>query len=179
MQTIPTIINMGKVSTYLCANDTANGSLFGARLDPNLFRLIYIEMRSLAWAYSQSPTYTNIEAVANYNVALYGKYGIKAISILDGGGGGSVAPVSPTTSPDRLDFYVSSVTPIATGVSQVFFNSGARDFRGYNLSFERGGIGQAMVTDGFGSYFTWNRVTGEFNCFGAAVEDELFSIIPS
>jgi hypothetical protein len=121
---------------------------------------------------------STLRGVANYAVWLYGIFGIQAQAV--SGGGGSVVPVVPgVNSPNRLDFFVSDTTPIATGQSQVFFNSGQTDFRGYILEFDRGNQPQGMVSDGSNTYFTWNRATGEMNIFGVAVEGEPMAIIPS
>ena len=173
-QPIQDIIDKGKISTYLCANDTALGAMYSPRLDPNLYRLIYIEMKSLEWANQQSGTYTNIEFVGNYNIALYGAYGVKAKVILDGGGGGSIVPVSPVTAPSPIEFEVGSSSYIATGQSTKILPT---DFLNYNLIFIRNGIGQAMINLG-GTYYTWDKATRAFECFGVANEGEQFQLIP-
>ena len=167
-QPIQDIIDKGKISTYLCANDTALGAMYSPRLDPNLYRLIYIEMKSLEWANQQSGTYTNIEFVGNYNIALYGAYGVKAKVILDGGGGGSIVPVSPVTAPSPIEFIVSGSSFIPTGGTTKIITS----FIGYNLLFIRNNVTQGQINNG-ASYFNWDRTTGVFTLLtGAAPPDD-------
>lgn len=174
-QSINDIISEGKISTYLCANDTSLGSMYGPRLDPNLYRLIYIEMRSLEWANEQSGTYTNIDFVANYNIALYGRYYLKAKSILAGGSGGTIVPISPTTAPSPIEFIVSGSSYIPTGATTKTISS----FTGYNLLFVRNNIPQSTVDVGNdSSFYTWSRTTGILTISPAAIETELFQLIP-
>lgn len=113
-----------------------------------------------------------IEGVGQYLYWLCGKFQLQARNLT---GGSSVIPTPPITPmPNNLDFYVSASTPIVTGGSSATFPQ----FIGYNIIFNRGGISQAQVNDGVNSYFTWNKITGLFQCFGVAQLDELFSINP-
>ncbi len=175
LRSIQDTIDIAKISTYLSGNDNASGALWGARLNPNLQRLIYIEMKSLEWAYEQSGTYPNIDFIANYVYALCGRYGIKAQAILDGGGGGSVVPVSPVTAPNPIEFVVSSSSYIPIGADTKTITS----FIGYNLLFVRNNVTQSTVDVGSGSsFYTWSRTTGVLTISPAALDTELFQLIP-
>jgi len=92
-------INIGKVSTYLSRADVSKGSLFGARIagrNPQLPLTLAMETDSVNWIYEYDSTYSDLTVTTRYLYALCGKYGVQAIPIITGGGGGSVTPVSPT-----------------------------------------------------------------------------------
>lgn len=89
-------IDRGRISTYLSANYTANGSIFGARLAPTSPVTIAIVTDALDWGNSGgAQTAQSIRETSNYLVWLTGFFGQEAQAIIDGGGGGSVIPVTP------------------------------------------------------------------------------------
>lgn len=181
MSALPTIqqsIDIGRATIYLMSNDYSKGGLFGPRLVKEISPVLIAYVTSaIQWEYESNPTNDTLRGTCDYLLWLCGRYRLQATSL---SGGGSVVPIPPgATTPNRLDFIVSGVTPIITGQSQVFFNSGVTDFRGYNLQFDRGNQPQGMVNDGLNTYFSWNKITGEMNIFGAANAGEIFAIIPT
>lgn len=166
----------GDISIYLAANDNANGAIFGRRItSPSSPITIAMVTDALRWGSATgAQTAISVREVTNYLIWLEGKYGQEAQYIAEGGGGGSVIPVNPGAIPSRLDFIVSDSTPVSTGQSSVIFT----DFVGYSLLFNRGNQPQMTIDDGFNTWFSWNKLTGQFQCFGAANESEPFSLIP-
>lgn len=170
--TIPEIITLGDATVYLMGNDVAAGSLWGSRLNKTTtVVLIAYTTDALRWAYEMNPADSSLRKVGNYLVWLCGIYGAQARSF---SGGGNIVPIPSVGTPARLDFYVDSTTPVKTGQSAVIFLA----FIGYNLQFDRGNQPQATVSDGFSTYYSWDKTTGTFQCFGAANAGELFSLIP-
>lgn len=173
--TIPQTIARGDISIYLAANNNSVGALYGGRLSPVSALTIAIVTDALRWGYNGgAQTAQSLREVANYLIWLTGKYGQQAEYILNGSGGGTVIPISPTNPPARLDFYVTDSTTIATGQSTIIIPQ----FIGYELDLYRNNIPQAIVTDGASSYFTWNKNSGTLFIDGAAIEGDLFSLIP-
>lgn len=137
-------------------------------------RKIYVIGKSVKRIFDDDPSDSTLTDTANYLYSLCGIYGQKALVVAENSG--SVSPITPTSSlPLPIEFYVSAGTLIATGGNSVNIAS----LIGYNLLFNRGNIPQQQLNPGDGSnYFTWNRNTGDFFCFGNAQEGELFSLIP-
>jgi hypothetical protein len=121
--------------------------------------------------------YTNTSArgVANYLQWLCGKFGLEAEYIIsEVSGGGAVVPINPVPLPNPIDFTVLiSGSFMVDGQSTVVIPT----FIGYNVIFVRGGIVQPTIDLG-SSYYNWVKSTGTFACFPAAVEGEIFQIIP-
>lgn len=173
--TIPQTISIGKSSISFSNNDLDLGCLFGERkIKLTTPVLIAYTTDALNWYYEDFPNDETLRGVANYLYWLCGKYGMQARA--GSGGGGSVIPVNPSfiTSKARRDFYVTDSTLLVTGQSTATFN----DWIGYELIFVRGNVEQSTASNGTDSYFTWNKATGEFFCYGAVMEDELISLIP-
>jgi len=184
MPDISRVLEITPVANYLASNDVAKGSLFrGGSLDPKLPITIYMVYKILKRVFDADPTYPNLQPIANYLYELIQKYAFKAAAIVDGNTGGQIAPPSPPSSgvPYPYDWEVSAVSfPLADGESSITFDgtNGTQDLRGYNLAVERGGIGQ-NTTINTGSYYFWNRATGEFVATPAAALGELWIITPS
>jgi hypothetical protein len=122
-------------------------------------------------------SYTNIQArgVANYLYWLCGRFQIEGQFIIMGTGGGSVIPINPTTFPNPIEFEVTDNSFMINGQSTIVIPT----FINYNLLFVRNNIPQSIVNMGGGSsYFSWNKITGTFNCYPAAVSGELFQLYP-
>lgn len=117
---------------------------------------------------------TGLRGTANYLIWLCGSYGMQVQAI--GGGGGSVTPVNPGfITPNPIEFTVSDTTLIPTGGYQVTIPQ----FIGFQLMFIRNGNTQYQYDNsGQNTYYKWNSVTGLFQCFGDAVEEEQFGLIP-
>lgn len=172
------IIELGDVSIYLSANYVAKRRLFGGSIiKPTPPVQIAWVTDALRWGYEGgAQTDQSLRQTANYAYWLYGKFQLEAQNIIDGAGGGSVAPTpAGTTLPNPLDFEVSASTTVATGETSVTISQ----FIGYDVNFSRGGIMQNTTSLGDGSsYYAWNRVTGLFSVYPAAAEGELFRIMP-
>lgn len=120
--------------------------------------------------------------VSNYLYWLCGKFQLEGQNLIYGIGGGTVLPIpNPNnpggggggSAPSPIEFEVTNATLISDGNSTASIPT----FVGYNLLFVRGGITQSNLNLG-ASYFSWNRTTGQFTCFPAAQEDELFQLYP-
>lgn len=125
-------------------------------------------------AYVTASENPDLHGIANYLYALCAPYNLEAAIISGAGGGGSISPVNPSSPPSIVDFYVSDTTPIVTGGNSAYFTQ----FKGYNVIFFRNGRSESTTNNGVDTYFSWNKVTGLFTCYGDAQEDELFQIIP-
>lgn len=166
-------INIARVSQYLCGNDVAKRGLSGGGQDLLLERKLYCVRKSIEFIYSISPSKDTLFFTSNYMYALCAPYNSKAAIISQSGGGGSISPVNPSASPEPLDFIVSDTSVIIIDQSTKILN----DFKGYNITFVRGGIGQ-YTTDNGGSYYQWDKISGLFTCIPSASEDESFQINP-
>lgn len=175
MDTIAEDIIIGKVSTSLASNYNAKQALFSPALaDPTSPVTIQMVTNALDWGYSGgAQTNESLRSVANYLIWLCGKFGLQARNLI-GIGGASVTPIIPgSLRPSRLDFIVSSTSPLPSGSTGGTFAS----FIGYNLDFIRGGVSQSTVTTE-ASYFTWDKTNGLFTCSPALVDTELVALIP-
>lgn len=114
----------------------------------------------------------DLNSTSSYLNALCGKYGLEATYLISPGGILSNI-VSPSAVPNPIEFLVSGSSLIANGGGSATISS----FIGFNLLFIRNGISQSTINNG-GSYFTYDKVTGVFNCFPAATTDELFQLYP-
>ena len=172
MPSIATIISIYPVAQYLATVDIHKRRLFGGGVDvelPNKIRNIGLSVERI---YNDNPSDTSLTKTANYLYALLGKYGAQAQAV--SGIAGSIAGViGNTQSPLPLDFEVTASSFIADGESTKTITA----FIGCNIEFTRGGITQNTTNIG-ASYYTWNKVTGEFFCYPDATLTELFRIVP-
>jgi len=166
------IINIAKISQYLCANDIDKKGIYGGGQDLSLPRKIYCVRKNVEWLFSLSSTDTSLIQTSNYLYALCAPYNQQAINML-AISGGSISPVSPINSPEPYDFEVTSSSFIVDGQSV----KNIPLFRGYNLLFIRGNIPQSQVNIG-GNYFTWDKNTGDLQIFGAAQLGEIIQLYP-
>lgn len=175
MKPIIDIINQAKVTTYLSANNVAKGGLYSARLYPEMPRLVYMEMRSLEWAYKQSVTFEHIELVANYVYALCGGFNADAETILKNNlDMGTITTPTQTVKPQKIEFTVSSTSLIPIDGNTLTLPI---EYKDHNIIFVRNGRTESENNSG-ATYYTWNPVTLIFTCVGDAVADEEFQIIP-
>ena len=168
--TIPQIIELGEIATYKAFNYVADSVLWGSRTvktpDPVMVALI---TDALAWEYEISPANPNLRQVANFNLWVYGFFQVQAQAA---SGGGTVIPINPSlTMPNPIEFVVSDTSPIVTGGNTLSLPN----FIGYNIIFNRNNTSQTQINTG-GQYFLWDKISGVFQCFGDAAQDELFSI---
>lgn len=171
MLTTLQIINIAKISQYLAIRDIAVKWLFGGGVDLRLPNKIYNIRKSIEYWYDIDPSDTSLVATGRYLMAMCGIYGQVAQGITLGNG--NIAVISGTTgTPLPYDFEVDASTSfIIDGQSQKTITA----FIGYNIMFTRNNITQSTVDNG-GSYYSWNRATGNFICSPAAASTELFTI---
>lgn len=172
MPTTASIVSIYPVAQYLATIDINKRGLYGGGVDLQLPEKIRNIGMSVERVYNDDPTDTSLTTTANYLYALMGKYGMQAQAVT--GIAGSVAGIiSNVQSPLPLDFEVTVSSIISDGENTKTFTA----FIGCNIEFTRGGITQNTTNIG-GSYYTWNKVTGEFFCYPNASITELFRIVP-
>lgn len=169
--TVSEIILIAKKSQFLASNDIQRKGYFGGGIDLQLPRKIKAVRENVEWMYNLDPTDDTLVGTANYLLSLCGAYAFKANAI--SGGGGTVSPIAPPQTLNPLQFVVDGSSTIPTGGDSVTLTS----FIGYNIIFVRNNITQSNVDNG-GTWFTWEKVTGDFTCVGAAGAGELFQIYP-
>lgn len=166
------IIDIAKISQYLAGDDVAQGTLWGTRLIPTSDRILYMERKAVEWMYNLDPTNSTLRLTSNYLYSLCRGYNLRAQAI--SGGGGSVSPVAPVSLPAPIEFVVDAASSyMIEGQSTKTISS----FIGFNIILSRNNVIQTQVNTA-GSYFSWNRVTGDLVIVGAAALDELISINP-
>lgn len=179
--TIPDIIELGDVTTYLSANYVSKKSLFGGSvIKPTPPVQILFVTDGLRWGNDGgAETAASLRSTANYLYWLCGTLQLQGQRIINGAGGGSVAPTpAGGTAPNPLDFEVTASSFIADGVSSISIPQ----FIGYDVNFSRGGIVQNTTSLGDGSsYYAWNKFSGLFSIYPAAQAGspgDLFRIMP-
>jgi hypothetical protein len=169
--TVVQTIQVAKISQALATADIARRGLFAGGRDIRTPRKIYMVRKDVEWLYGLDPSDDSLTGTANFLYALCAPYNLEALNMINQGG--AVSPVSPSSVPDPYDFEVSASSFIVNGESTKTIES----FIGYNLLFIRSNIPQSQVDQG-SSFFSWNRVTGEFVCSPAAFTGELFQLYP-
>jgi len=106
--TIEEKINIAKICQYLCADEIRKGSLSGAKLNPNLPQILYVERKSVEWAYDQDTNDPTLIGTSNYLYSLCNN-ALKAVQILNLGGGGQV--VDPNNPNNDNAPYLIPVYP--------------------------------------------------------------------
>lgn len=165
------IINIAKISGYLSLSDVQKGSLFGKRIAPDTPKVLYMERKAVEWMYNLDPADDTLRLTANYLYSLCRGYNLRAQAV--SGTGGSISPVDPINAPDPYDFTVSGSSFITAGSTTKTITA----FIGFNLLFVRGGIPQSTINSG-GTYYSWNRNTGEFVCSPALQSGEEVQLYP-
>jgi len=74
MLSVPSIIEIAKVSQYLAQNDIDNKGLYGGGIDLNLPQKLYNIRKSVEWMYGQDNTEPSLEATSEYLLAMCAKY---------------------------------------------------------------------------------------------------------
>lgn len=166
-------IQIAELSQAYALIEIQKRGLDGGGIDLKLPRKLYNIRKSVQWLYDLNPSNTTLQGTANYLYALCAPFNLKAQYVISQGSGGTIAPITPIASPIPIEFIVSVSSPIVTGDSVLLITS----FIGYNLLFIRNNIPQSQINDG-GTYFTWNKTTGSFECFGIGSEGELFQLYP-
>ena len=170
--TVLQIINIAKISQYLCVNDIQKSGLYGGGTDLQLPNKLYNIRKGIEYQYDLDSTNTDLPATAAYLYALCGKYGIYAQNIT--GSGGSISPITPINAPIPYQFTVAaSGTLIINGQSSVIVTS----FIGFNLLFVRNEIPQGTIDLG-GTYYSWDRDEARLTISPAAIVTEHFFFMP-
>lgn len=170
---IPDIIDIGDISVSLALGYQQQGALFGPRKTYTAGETIALVTDALRWQYQGNPADATLRGVANYLYWLCGKFALEGLDIINGPGGGAVIPINPALNPNPIEFEVTVSSFMVDGQSVKSIQS----FVGYNLLFVRNNIPQSIVDMG-GSYFSWDKTTGIFTCYPAAVSGELFQLYP-
>ncbi len=167
-------IDIGGLSSLYASNDLASGKTYGGAQDKRLPFLIWVFTEGIILMQEYSYPTEDTDKVGNYLLSIC-RDQLKAEAVLELNNGGTVAPITGGGSvPNPYDFEVSSTsTPLANGESLVTITL----FIGFNVIFFRNNIPQSTINNG-GSYFSWNRLTGQFQCFPAAATSEIFTIMP-
>jgi len=173
MYDISEIINIAKISEYLCANDIAKKGLWGGGVDHQLPNKIYNIRKSVEWLYTLSPTNSTLIATSNYLYAICAPYNLKAAWIINNFSNGSTSPTSPLTaivSPLRITQVNFATTTAWNGQNslnqpifsyyklQVFANFIAR-YLVEGTEWERTTNGINILMDGF------NATTNEYEFY--------------
>lgn len=116
MPTIARTLEIAPMACVLSANAVARGALRGGKLDPSNPQKIYNVYKILKKIYDNDPTYDGLQVRCDYLYELLKKYALRAAAIVDGGGGGSVAPVTPTDEA-IYPFIITSADFEADGTS--------------------------------------------------------------
>lgn len=171
--TVPDILLWARISQALAGIGEAKKQYTtGETIDLDLDMKISLTRKDVIYAYEQDPTSDETYQQANFLYALCFPYMLQA-QFLDGGSGGSVTPVTPSSRPSPLYFIVADGTFLENGDT----SKSIPDFLNYGLIFTRGGVPQStVVTEP--SYFTWNPLTAEFTCSPSIMTGELIGLIP-
>lgn len=103
--TIPQIIEVAKVSQYLCLNDIQKSGLYGGGQDLQLPNKIYMVRKNVEWRWDSnpiSPVTSDLYTMGNYLLALCGKYSIAAQNIL-----GTGQPVNNVILTENVNYLIT------------------------------------------------------------------------
>lgn len=181
MPTVSEIMAIWPAAQYLAVRDIKNKGLYGGGIDITVPMKIENIGSSVQRVYEKNPSDENVQRNADFLYGLCSRWALEAASIQ--GIAGEIASVSPSASiPLPLDFIVSSTSFIADGER----TKNIAAFIGYNVEFTRGGVGQSTSNDSTGTYYSWDRTTGDFILYssidvnnGAAVTGERLRILPT
>jgi hypothetical protein len=175
MPTVARILELAPTCCRLADDHKFKSELFRkvAKSSSNQAVLIYVYWKILNEIYERDNTY-ELQAPANYLWELCQKWAFKAASIVDGGIGGQVTPVTPGGIPARIEFYVSASSFIADGASSVQL---PLTWSGYGVEVDRGNVPQSTLSTE-PSYFNYDSATRTLTISPAAVLGELIAIIP-
>lgn len=108
-----TVVEYGKISQYLSANDIAKGTVFrNGSVDPLLPEKLNIVWSSLEHLVDTDPTNDGITETKNFLFSLCGKWALQASTILGNSGGQTIEPPSGLSSVVvgiRLQFVIGDV----------------------------------------------------------------------
>lgn len=145
--TIPKIINIAKISQYLCIADIEKSYQYGG-VDRKLPNLLYNVRKSIEYWYDLDPTDTTLTTTANYLFALCGAYSLEAENITSSGG--SVSPILPSSGYEYYEITATIGADSSTYTNQLLIG-------GLSLSFVI--LNNQVLSYGNGD-FTFNNATG-------------------
>ena len=162
--TVAEIINIAKISQYLCANDIVKKGLYGGGVDSLLPRKLYCIRKNIEFFYNLDTTLSSLTPASYYLYALCAPYNQEAAYILNTVSGGTVvgtsAPPQYVKSPifitnnnftDATNWQGSNgdgVSILNTYSLQVFANFVAR-FLVEGVEWERTATGVNILIPGF------------------------------
>lgn len=172
---ITDIITWAKCSQALAAiGEASSKANQQGTIEEDLHVKLYVERKSLEYAYAQNPTSDQTFQIGQGVLALCGMYLFEAQQA--SGNGGSITPIYPTDIPDPLEFIVNSSSPIISGAST--FTTTQTQFSGYNLLVVWNNVTQSTINRG-GTYFSWDRNTAIFSLGGSVAQSgDLIQIYP-
>lgn len=100
MSTIANTIAVAKVTSVLASAKVAKNVIFGRPIltTARFPLMITTERIIIEKIFNSDPNYTNLQIASDYLYDLCGEYINAAQAIVDGGGGGSVAPITPESA---------------------------------------------------------------------------------
>jgi hypothetical protein len=117
MSTIANTIELAKVTSVLASQLIAKGRLFGRSIiDERFPKMITTERIIIEKVYAADPSYDGLQTASDYLYDLCGRFISEAQSIVDGGGGGSVAGVTPGGS-NIYPFIITGADFEADGIT--------------------------------------------------------------
>ncbi len=148
--TIPQIINIAKISQYLCVADIEKSYQYGG-IDLNLPNKLYNVRKSIEYWYAIDPTDTTLVTTRNYLLALCAPYSLTAENITSSGG--SVSPILPSSGYEYYEITDTISADSSTYTNQLLVG-------GLSLSFVI--LNNQILSYGNGD-FTFNNITGSIN----------------
>lgn len=116
MPTVARILEIAPMACVLSVQHTAKRQLFGGSLAVDNSLKIYNVYKILKKIYDNDPAYDGLQVRADYLYELLKKFALRSAGIVDGGSGGSVAPVTPTDT-NVYPFIITSNDFEADGTS--------------------------------------------------------------
>ncbi len=148
-----TVITLAKISQYLADNAIA----LGIEPDKQFANKLYIERKSVEWAYGQDPTDPTLIKTTNYLYTMCGAYVFEALGII-GQGGGVVPSPSGGGGTGVIPYQINIV--VSAGQSGVMTISNT-DWVGLVDLQPTCTINNTQFT--LGTNYTYSTLTGTFD----------------
>lgn len=162
LSTISNTIAVAKVTAVLASNEIAIKRAFGksVRSLERFPLMITTEYMILEGVHSRVPGFANLQLASDYVYDLCGKFKLAAQAIVDGGGGGSIAPVTPPLGTNIYPFVITSDDFESDGISynnpdivgdnlMIFINEWSQQWLFAPDSFVYTSTGIEIVLNGF------------------------------
>jgi len=117
MPTIARTLELAPVACYLSSNYVSKRKLFGGTIDSTNPAKIYNVYKILKKIYDLDPTYDGLQVRCDYLYELMKRWALAAVPIVDGGGGGSVSPITPPAGTDIYPFVITEADFEPDGIS--------------------------------------------------------------